>query len=41
MLTMSENEFKFMMGLFEKITREETEFLYHVSRAIYFVLIVG
>ena len=41
LLTMSENEFKFMMGLFEKIIREETEFLYHVSRAIYFVLIVG
>ena len=40
-LTISENEFKLMMGLFEKITHKKTEFLHHVCRAIDFVLIVG
>lgn len=30
-LTMSENEFELVMGLFEKITHEKTEFLHHVS----------
>ena len=40
-LGMSENEFELVMGLFEKITHEKTEFLHHVCGVIYFVLIVG
>ena len=40
-LTISENEFELMTGLFEKITHEKTEFLHHVCRAIDFVLLVG
>ena len=40
-LTISENEFELVMGLFEKITHKKTEFLHHVCRAIDFVLIVG
>jgi enhancer of polycomb-like protein len=29
-LTISENEFELVMGLFEKATHEKTEFLHHV-----------
>jgi enhancer of polycomb-like protein len=30
-LVISENEFELVMGLFEKVTHEKTEFLHHVS----------
>ena len=40
-LIISENEFELVMGLFEKITHEKTEFFHHVCRAIDFILIVG
>ena len=29
--TISENELELVMGLFEKVTREKTEYLHHVS----------
>ena len=40
-LTMSENEFELVMGLFEKITHEKTEFLHHVCKAVYLALVAG
>ena len=40
-LTISENVFELVMGLFENITHEKTKFLHHVCRAIDFILIVG
>lgn len=33
-IVMSENEFELVMGLFEKVTHEKTEYLHHVRRAI-------
>jgi len=34
-----ENEFELVMGLFEKVTHEKTEFLHHVSNCTFSLLI--
>jgi enhancer of polycomb-like protein len=38
-LVISENEFELVMGLFEKVTHEKTEYLHHVSNRSFTVLL--